>query len=112
MQCLGGSLDIDISKNITGGPQIAQIFGPQEIVLFGDWFSIKIAIYDIWIYKVPFFSYFWPAFNKELWIFPSIYSTFEQLHYGGLVSKLIFLSFDNEMFSKIKIFCQTWKKFH
>ena len=73
----------------------------EKTVLFGDWFSTKIAIYDFWIFKVPvfssfslikvhFFSYFWPAFNEKLWIFPSIYSTFEQLDYGGLAFKWIF----------------------
>ena len=40
-----------------------------KIVLFGDWFSTKIAIYDFWIVKVPFFLYFWPVFNENLWVF-------------------------------------------
>ena len=27
-----------------------------KTVLIGDWYSTKIAIYDFWIFKVPFFS--------------------------------------------------------
>ena len=61
-----------------------------KIVLFRDWFSTKIAIYDFWISKVPFFSLFWLSFNAKLWIFPSIYFTLEQLHHGGLVFQWIF----------------------
>ena len=30
----------------------------DKTVLFGDWFSTKIAIYDFWIFKVPFFAHF------------------------------------------------------
>ena len=73
-----------------------------KIVLFGDWFSTKVAIYDFWISKVPFFSYFWPAFNVKLWIFPSIYSTFEQLDHSVLVFRKIF-SFYNKRLSKLKM---------
>ena len=29
-----------------------------KTVLIGDWFSTKIAIYDFWIFKVPFFPWF------------------------------------------------------
>ena len=29
-----------------------------KIVLSGDWFSTKIAIYDFWIFKVCFFAHF------------------------------------------------------
>ena len=81
---------------LKGGPPDSTNFVPPgnrtiaKIILFGDWFSTKIAIYDFLISKVPFFSYFWPVFNEKLWIFPSIYSTYEQLDHGGLVSKWIF----------------------
>ena len=30
----------------------------EKTVLFVDWFSTKITIYDFWIFKVPFFSSF------------------------------------------------------
>ena len=42
----------------------------EKTVLFGDWFNTKIAIYDFWIFKVPFFgsfsSYFWFLKLKKL----------------------------------------------
>ena len=34
-----------------------------KTVLFGDWFSTKIVIYDFWIFKVPFFG----SFSKLFW---------------------------------------------
>ena len=30
----------------------------ETVLVFGDWFSTKIAIYDFWIFKVPFFAHF------------------------------------------------------
>ena len=36
----------------------------EKVILTRDWFSTKIAIYDFWIFKVPFFSSFtFPFFS-------------------------------------------------
>ena len=34
-------------------------------LLIEDWFSTKIAIYDFWIFKVPFFWWFSPGFSRN-----------------------------------------------
>ena len=55
------------SCNYRGSPDIT-VFAPpgnrtiKKTILFGDWFSTKIAIYDFWILKSPFlliFKLFW-----------------------------------------------------
>ena len=45
-----------------------------KIVLSGDWFSIKITIYDFWIFKVPFFSPFYKICPSNLTISSFSYS--------------------------------------
>ena len=43
------------------GSRVSTVFAPpgnciiEKTVQFGDWFSYKIAIYDFWIFKFPFF---------------------------------------------------------
>ena len=43
----------------TGILWLVRFLGPQATALFGVWFSTEIAIFDMWIFKVPFF----PDFN-------------------------------------------------
>ena len=35
-----------------------RFYSPQQTELTGDWFIIKITIYDFWIFKIPFFANF------------------------------------------------------
>ena len=50
-------------ESSTGGPQILLFLRPQGTVLFREWFSTKIVIYDFWIFKVPFFCSISSYFN-------------------------------------------------
>ena len=43
-----------------GSPEIRTI---GKTALIGDWFSTKIAIWDFWIFKVPFYCLFSRNFN-------------------------------------------------
>jgi hypothetical protein len=49
-----------------------------KIILSGDWFSTKIAIYDFWIFKVPFFSCLMLKKGQNWLILPHLDSSFER----------------------------------
>ena len=75
-------LNLVVQHNNYRGSPHSTVFAPPGIrtigktVLIGDWFSTKIAIYDFWIVKVPFFAHFhvprlefWTVLLKKISIF-------------------------------------------
>ena len=71
----------------------------EKIVLSGDWFSTKIAIYDIWIFKVPFLCSFYNLlcsfsqhFNLDFLI--------KTLHLNTIGSQCSYLGFRQKVNSK------------
>ena len=88
-----------------------------KTALIRDWFSTKIPILDFWIFKVPFFSSFWPNFNNKM----ILLGLFWQLFYSSIMNfnllTRIYATFSLDyywnsdlMFTIQQILEKTWRK--